>query len=55
MYLVPGTGFMAIGGAATQGLARVGLKEHFNDPVCVTEVSGLILPALVKHKDNNFL
>jgi len=39
MYLVPGTGFMAIGGAATQGLARVGLKEHVSDPVCVTEVS----------------
>uniref|UniRef100_H2YBW2 Uncharacterized protein n=1 Tax=Ciona savignyi TaxID=51511 RepID=H2YBW2_CIOSA len=42
MYLVPGTGFMAIGGAASQGLARVALKEHVNDPVCVTEISFML-------------
>ncbi|XP_076816573.1 chlorobenzene dihydrodiol dehydrogenase-like [Clavelina lepadiformis] len=38
MYLIPGTGFMAVGGGAAQGLARAGLKEHVNDPVCVTEI-----------------
>ena len=43
MYLVPGTGFMAIGGAATQGLARSALKEHANDPVCVTEVRCVLM------------
>nr|XP_002124706.1 uncharacterized protein LOC100176454 [Ciona intestinalis] len=42
MYLVPGTGFMAVGGAASQGLARVSLKEHANDPVCVTEISFML-------------
>ena len=38
MYLVPGTGFMAIGGGAAQELARAGLKEHISDPVFVAEV-----------------
>ena len=38
MFLSPGTGMMSIGGAAAQGLARVTLKEHAQDPVMVTEV-----------------
>jgi len=41
MFLTPGTGMMSIGGAAAQGLARVALKEHAEDPVTVTEVSFL--------------
>lgn len=41
MFLCPGTGFMSIGGAASQGLARIALKEHAQDPVTVTEVSFL--------------
>jgi len=41
MFLSPGTGMMSIGGAAAQGLARVTLKEHAQDPVMVTEVSFL--------------
>jgi len=41
MFLTNGTGMMTIGGAASQGLARVCLKEHAQDPVTVTEVSFL--------------
>lgn len=42
MFLCPGTGFMSVGGAASQGLARIALKEHAQDPVTVTEVSFLV-------------
>ena len=38
MFLSPGTGMMSIGGAGAQGLARVALKEHAQEPVTVTEV-----------------
>jgi len=41
MFLSPGTGMMSIGGAGAQGLARVALKEHAQEPVTVTEVSFL--------------
>jgi len=38
MYLGPGTGFMPVGGAAAQGLARSAAKEHAGDAASVAEV-----------------